>query len=77
MGIQNHISETNASLLQAEKEYNQKRPLKWVVFAVCLIIGSVAGWGVPTLVQKLDSSKFSRASLDNVMYNLLGKRNFP
>jgi len=76
-GIKKHVAETNASLLQAQKDYNQGRPKKWVVFAIGLVLGGLAGWGLPTLTLMLDSSKFSRSSLDNVMYNLLGHRHYP
>lgn len=76
-GIQNHIAETAASVTLAEREYNQKKPLKWVIFAVGLVIGALLGYGVPKLELMLDSSKFSRGSLDKIMYGYFGAKKFP
>lgn len=50
MGIKNHVAETNASLSLAVREYNQNKPLKWVVFVFFLVIGSLCGTLTPMLV---------------------------
>lgn len=76
-GIQNHIAETAASVTLAQREYTQKKPLKWVVFVVGLLIGGLLGYGGPKLQLMLSSSKFSRGSLDKIMYGYFGKKKFP
>lgn len=77
MGVKDHIADTNASLLKAEKDYFRNRPKKWVVLSLFLILGGITGYAVPELTLILGASKFSRSSLDNIMYNLLGHRHFP
>jgi hypothetical protein len=42
-----------------------------------MVIGGLIGAGIPELVLMLSSSKFSRKSLDKVMYGYFGKRYFP
>jgi hypothetical protein len=76
-GIKNHISETNASLLQAERDYSKGKPKKWVVLICFLVLGGLGGWGIPNLELMLSSSKFSRSSLDNVMYGYFGGKKSP
>jgi hypothetical protein len=51
--------------------------LKWVVFVVGLLIGGLLGYGGPKLQLMLSSSKFSRGSLDKIMYGYFGKKKFP
>jgi len=77
MGINNHVAETNASLSLAMREYNQNKPIKWVVFVFFLVLGGLLGTLIPMLVLHLDSSAFSRVSLDNIMFGYFGARHFP
>jgi len=46
------------------------------VFLIFFIIGGSLGFGIPKLSLMLDSSKFSRDSLDNVMYQKFGLTKF-
>jgi len=55
-GIKNNIPEASASLLSAERDYNQGKPQKWIVFLIFFIIGGCLGFGIPKLSLMLAKS---------------------
>jgi hypothetical protein len=75
-GIKDHVAETTASLTDAEKRYQEQKPLKWAVFGIGIVLGIFFGIEIPKVTNMLGASKYSRKSLDNVMKTLLGEYKF-
>jgi hypothetical protein len=60
--------------LKASKDkYYKEQPRKWIVFVFFIFIGMLIANTVPALIYKLAHSKYNRASLDNLMKQLLGE----
>lgn len=58
---------------KAEAKYQAQKIKKYFVFALGLIIGLILGIKIPSIVNMLTHSSYSRVSLDNIMQTLLGK----
>lgn len=64
-----------ATLKKSKDQYQRQQPRKWLVTAIFILFGVVVSFLLPPLIFKLMNSKYSRASLDNIMMELLGDAN--
>lgn len=51
----------------------RKRSCKWVILASFLILGLLTSYGIPTLIFKLQSSRYNRQKLESLMEECLGE----
>jgi hypothetical protein len=56
----------------AETAYKRNKPKKWLVVCAFLLFGYLLGNGIPSIINKLSKASYDRASLENIMKNLLG-----
>lgn len=61
---------------EAEKSYTASKNKKWIIVAIGAMFGVVLGYVLPTIYSALQSSKYDRSSMENVMDELLGVHAF-
>ena len=69
------IKEMQKTLKQSKDDYYRQQPRKWIVFVAFIFLGFLISEFIPALIYKLAHSKYSRASLDNIMQEYLGAAN--
>jgi hypothetical protein len=70
--VKEEIKTTLFNIKNEEEKYKALSFRKWFVFGFGLIIGLIAGLFIPMLINKVTNSAYKRASLDNIMKELLG-----
>lgn len=62
-------------LVAAKKDYLRKRPCKWFVTIVFMIIGTIFLKGFTIMITMATNSLYDREAIESLMRDMIGRRN--